>query len=188
VGKARGNGSTIRNIVETRRMVTGEPRTSLVDVAPGGRAAPVVPAELAVWVALGVPVVPAELAVWVALVVPVGPVVLAVWVALGVPENPAVLVGLEDPGGPENRVALVVLESQGVPENRVVQELETGPVAVELALVQVEVRLRTKSGIAAHRHGQVRVPKKAEDLAEVAAVTMLAPAAAEAVTAWAAAE
>jgi hypothetical protein len=175
----------------------------LVDVAPGGRAAPVVPAELAVWVALGVPVVPAELAVWVALVVPVGPVVLAVWVALvvpvgpvvlavwvalGVPENPAVLVGLEDPGGPENRVALVVLESQGVPENRVVQELETGPVAVELALVQVEVRLRTKSGIAAHRHGQVRVPKKAEDLAEVAAVTMLAPAAAEAVTAWAAAE
>ena len=83
----------------------------------------------------------------------------------------------------------MALESPEVPEDRVVQELETGPVAaVELALVQVEVRLRTKSGIAAHRHGQVRVPKKAEDLAEVAAVTMLAPAAAEAVTAWAAAE
>jgi hypothetical protein len=99
-----------------------------------------------------------------------------------------VLVGLEDPGVPENPVVLVALESPVVPENPVVQELEPGPVAaVELAPVQVEARLRTKSVIAAHHHGQVRVPKKVEDLAAVAAATMHAPAATEAGIAWAAA-
>jgi hypothetical protein len=158
--------------VETRRTVTGEPRTSLADVVPGARVAPVVRVVLAVWVAL---------------VVPVGPVVLAVWVALAVLESPAVrvvLVGLEDlavPGVPENPVALVVLESP------VVQELEIGPVAAELALVQVEVRLRTKSVIAARRHDQAPRLAAEEDLAAVVETTR-DPAATEAGIAWAVAE
>jgi hypothetical protein len=48
-------------------------------------------------------------------------------------------------------------------------------------------RLRTKSAIAVHRRGQVRVPKRVEDLAAVAAETTRGPAATEAAAAWVAA-
>jgi hypothetical protein len=48
-------------------------------------------------------------------------------------------------------------------------------------------RLRTKSAIAVHRRGQVRVPKRVEDLAAVAAETTRGPAATEVAVAWAAA-
>jgi len=50
------------------------------------------------------------------------------------------------------------------------------------------VRPKNRSVIAAHHRGLVRVPKKAEDLAAVAAATMHAAAVTEAATAWAAAE
>jgi hypothetical protein len=69
--------------------------------------------------------------------------------------------------------ALAAAELERVP---VVPAPERGPVAV---------LLRTKSVIAVHRRGQVHLA--VEDLA-VAAETMREPAAAEAATAWAAAE
>jgi hypothetical protein len=76
---------------------------------------------------------------------------------------------------------------RAVPEDPVVPELELGPVAAEREPVQVAAPARIKSATAAHHHGQVRVPKRAEDLAAVAAATMHARAVTEAGTAWAAA-
>ena len=112
-----------------------------------------------------------------ALAEPVGPVVLAdpvvqvelvAQVVLAVPVVPAAL---------ENPAVQVVPESPGV------QELV--PVGAARVLVQVAAPARIKSATAAHHHGQVRVPKRAEDLAAVAAATMHAPAVPEAATAWA---
>jgi hypothetical protein len=127
-------------------------------------------AELAVQVAREAP---AGLVVPVALVVPENPVVPEDPVALVVPENPVV---------PEDPVAL------GVPEKPVAPELETVPAVEALVLGQVAAPVKIKSVTAAHHHGQVRVPKRVEDLAVVAAETMRAQAATEAAKAWAAAE
>jgi hypothetical protein len=78
----------------------------------------------------------------------------------------------------------VVAEPEHVP---VVAKLEHVPEA-ELGHARVAARrLRTKSAIAVHRRGQVRVPKRVEDLAVVAAETTRGPAATEAAAAWAAA-
>jgi len=93
-------------------------------------------------------------------------------------------------------VVLEDLAVRAVPEDPVAPELETGrvaeqelgPVAAEREPVQVAAPARIKSATAARHHGQVRVPKRAEDLAAVAAATMHAPAVAEVATAWAAAE
>jgi hypothetical protein len=79
--------------------------------------------------------------------------------------------------------------AQGVTELELNREagLELDPEA-ELAHARVAARrLRTKSAIAVHRRGQVRVPKRVEDLAAVAAETTRGPAATEAAAAWAAA-
>ena len=96
----------------------------------------------------------------------------AVWVAVAVPavpENPVVPVALE----------LAPAEVRE-PENVPVEALpERDPVAVPL---------RTKSVTAAHRRGLVRVPKRVEDMAVVAAETTPARAAKEAARAWVAAE
>jgi hypothetical protein len=63
------------------------------------------------------------------------------------------------------------------------------PVEVELGHVRVAVpALRTRSVIAAHRHGQVRVRKRVEDLAAAAAEITPEQAATEVAAAWAAAE
>jgi len=134
--------------------------------------APEALAELAVQVALENPVVQAALAV---LVVPVALENLAVQV---VPANPAVRAVPEDP------VARAVPEL----ETGRVAELELVPVAAEREPDQVAVRLRIKSVTEPHRHGQVRVPKRVEDLAAAAAETTHAPAVTEVATAWGAAE
>jgi len=122
----------------------------------------------------------------VASVVPEGPVALAVpedlaglavQVALGVPEDPAV------------QVALGVSESPAV---RVALERELVP--VEVVLVpdhrpdQLAVALRTKSVIAAHHPDQVPLLAVEEDLVAAVAETTREPVAAEAVTAWEAAD
>jgi hypothetical protein len=115
-----------------------------------------------------------------ALAEPVGPVVLAdpgvrvelvAQVALAAPVVPVVLAVLVVPAA---------LENQAVPELVLV--------GAARGLVQVAAAARIKSATAAHRHGQVRVPKRAEDLAAVAAATMHAPAVTEVATAWAVAE
>ena len=109
-----------------------------------------------------------------ALAEPVGPVVLA---------DPGVRVELVA------QVVLVVLAAPVVPaalENQAVPELVL--VGAARGLVQVAAPARIKSATAAHHHGQVRVPTRAEDLAAVAAATMHAPAVTEVATAWAVAE
>lgn len=84
------------------------------------------------------------------------------------------------------RAALENLVVQVVPENPAVQELV--PVGAVRVLVQVAPQAKIKWATAAHHHGQVRVPKRVEDLAEEAAATMRAPAVTEAATAWEGAE
>jgi hypothetical protein len=70
---------------------------------------------------------------------------------------------------------------------RVEAELELGPVEVEPELVRAAVALRTKSATGAHRQDLVRL--LAAEASVVAGVeTSLAPAAAEAATAWVAVE
>jgi hypothetical protein len=69
-----------------------------------------------------------------------------------------------------------------------VAELELDPVAVELAHALVAVHPKNKSATAARRRGLVRVPKKAEDTAAVAAATTREPVATEVAGAWVAAE
>jgi hypothetical protein len=132
-------------------------------------------------VALAVQVVPAVQVAPVARVVPAvraAPVVLEDLAVRVVPENPAVRAVPEDP------VALAVPEL----ETGRVAELELVPVAAEREPDQVAVRLRIKSVTEPHRHGQVRVPKRVEDLGAAAAETTHAPAVTEVATAWGAAE
>jgi len=150
-------------------------------VAPVGLAEPAAQGAREALVALAVQVVPA---------VQVAPVARVVPAVLVVPENPAVLaalVVLEDlavRAVPEDPVALAAPEL----ETGRVAELELVPVAAEREPDQVAVRLRIKSVTEPHRHGQVRVPKRVEDLAAAAAETTHAPAVTEVATAWAAAE
>ena len=124
----------------------------------------------------------------------------AAQVVLAVLESPVVqgarvaLVVLEKPADPAGREAPVVSESPAVPvaleRGRAVAELQHAPVVAVPVLghrhVQPAIPLRTKSVTAAHRPDLVPL-LVAEDLA-VAAETTLEPVAAEAATAWAAAE
>jgi hypothetical protein len=59
---------------------------------------------------------------------------------------------------------------------------------VELETVRVAAPAKIKLVTALHRHGRVRVPKKVEDLAAVAAETTPGQAAIEVAKAWAVAE
>jgi hypothetical protein len=129
-------------------------------------------------VALAVQVVPAVQVAPVARVVPAVRAALVDLAVQVVPANPAVRAVPEDP------VALAVPEL----ETGRVAELELVPVAAEREPDQVAVRLRIKSVTEPHRHGQVRVPKRVEDLAAAAAETTHAPAVTEVATAWGAAE
>ena len=70
---------------------------------------------------------------------------------------------------------------------RAAEELELAPLAAELVLAQPVVALRTKSVTAAHRPDLVPL-LAAEDLAAAVAETTREPVAAEAVTAWEAAD
>jgi hypothetical protein len=115
-----------------------------------------------------------------ALAEPVGPVVLADPVVQAALVAQVVLAVLVVP------VALANPAVQVVPENPAVPELV--PVGAARALVQVAPPAKIKWVTAAHHHGQVRVPTRVEALAVVAAATMHAPAATEAVRAWAAVE
>jgi hypothetical protein len=93
---------------------------------------------------------------------------------------------------PEHGPVEVALELSPVAAERerarAAAELEHGPVAAVPELDPLAVLPKNKSVTAVHHRGLVRVPKKAEDLAAVAAATMHAAAVAEAATAWAAAE
>jgi hypothetical protein len=129
-------------------------------------------------VALAVQVVPAVQVAPVARVVPAVRAALVDLAVQVVPANPAVRAVPEDP------VALAVPEL----ETGRVAELELVPVAAEREPDQVAVRLRIKSVTEPHRHGQVRVPKRVEDLGAAAAETTHAPAVTEVATAWGAAE
>jgi len=110
----------------------------------------------------------------------------------------AVLAVREAPAVPVAQVVLAVLvvpAAAKLEHARVVAGLELVPAAepavnpVEAqVLVQVAAPARIKSVTAVHHRGLVRVPKKAEDLAAVAAATMHVPAVTEAATAWAVAE
>jgi hypothetical protein len=139
-----------------------------VAVAPGVRA------ELAELAAQGVREALVALAVQVVPAVQVAPVARVV------------------PAVPELAIVQAVARVQVIVQAE--EGLELGPAAepaVDPAeaqvLVQVAAPARIKSATAVHRHGQVRVPKRVEDLAAAAAETTRAPAATEAATAWAAA-
>ena len=108
--------------------------------------------------------------------------------------------------GPVVRVALAELVSQVALAELVSQVAQAGLVVPaelelnreeepELGLVEVvperdpvAVLVKSKSVTALHRHGQVRVPKRVEDLAVGAAETTPEQAAIEAEKAWAAVE
>jgi hypothetical protein len=171
---ARGRviGSTIRNIVETRLMVTGEQRISLEATTGSNPAAVIAPAlELVI----------------------VQAAVQARVIALGVGLVLAIVLAV---------VLVLVIDQVAALELRIVrvaEELVLDPVVVELARVQAEavplrdhphdrlaVLPKTKSVIVPHHRGRA-VVLAAEDLAAVAETTR-EPAAAEAVAAWAAAE
>ena len=208
--RARVIGSTIRNTVEMHRMATEERRVNSAAMPVSSRAAElVVVVALAASVARAVLVVPEDLAVKVASAALVVPEDQAVQVALAgsvVPEDQAVRVALAASVVPEDQAVQVALAASVVPEDPVVRVAlgaPENPAVAELVLVivpaeavpaqgrpraQVVVPLKTKSAIAVHHRGLVRVPKKAEDLVAVAAETTHGPVATEAVTAWAAAE
>jgi len=105
---------------------------------------------------------------------------LAVQAVLAVREAPAVLVAQ---AAAKLEHARVVAGLELVPA----AEPAVNPVEAQV-LVQVAAPARIKSVTAVHHLGLVRVPKKAEDLAAVAAATMHVPAVTEAATAWAVAE
>jgi len=131
-------------------------------------------------------------------------VALAVQVVLAARADQEALAELAVPvvqEAPAGLVAQVVLAVLVVPaaakleHARVEAGLELVPAAepavnpVEAqVLVQVAAPARIKSAIAAHPHGQVRVPKLVEDLAVEVVETTQGQAAAEAATAWEEAE
>jgi len=102
---------------------------------------------------------------------------------------PAVPVVQEVPAGP------VVQAAAKLEHARVEAGLELVP-AAEPAVNPVEVRepdrvavpLKNKLATAAHHRGQVRVPKRVEDLAAAEAETTREPVVTEVATAWEAAE
>jgi hypothetical protein len=186
------DGSTTRNTVATRRTATEEPRTSSVVRVLAEPVIAAVPEDLVVPVARAAlavpedPVVPVARAALAALANRVASVALAVRVVLAELANRVALAEL---------AVRVVLAELANPVALAELAVRVAPVALELVPVvavperdQVEAQRRTKSATAAHHHGQVRVPKRAEDLAAVAAATMHAPAVTEAATAWEAAE
>ena len=163
--KGKVIGNTIRNIAEMHRMVIEEPRTSLAVKVLAVRVELVIVPEaesvrdpVAVQVALVVPEDQVELAVQAALVVLER---LAVQEALVVPEDPAVPVALER--------ELVQVEAEVVRDH---------------PRVQLALPLKTKSAIALRPPGLHPLLAAAEDWAAAVAEITLAPAAAEAVTAW----
>lgn len=191
-------GSIIRNTVGTLLTATEEQQTGSVVRVPAELAVVAASAEPAVQVGL------AELAAQVAQValagldVPVAQVELealaeledqvvpAVRAALVVQENQVAPVGLVASAEPVVQVELAELVASAELVNQEAPVVLAGRVApAGLELAPVAVLVRTKSVIAAHRRGQVPVPR-VEDL-RAAAETMHAPAAAEAEKAWAAA-
>ncbi len=178
------------------RTATEEPQTNLAQTIASNLEAVIEP--LAVVVAPGELVAPVGLEEPAAQGVREALVVLAVQkglVAQAVQVVPAELAIVQA----EARV-LVIVQAVEVPAQVIVQAAEAqaqliaqeaepavNPVEAQV-LVQVAAPARIKSATAAHHHGQVRVPNRAEDLAAVAAATMHAPAATEAATAWEAAE
>jgi len=162
-------GNTTRNTAEMRPMAIEEPRTSSVAMRGSSRAA-----ELVVVVAPEELVAPAGLEP-AAQVVREALVALAVQVVLAARADQEALAELAVPvvqEAPAGLVAQVVLAVLVVPaaakleHARVEAGLELVPAAepavnpVEAqVLVQVAAPARIKSAIAAHPHGQVRVPK-----------------------------
>jgi hypothetical protein len=160
------------------RVASGEPVVQEALAGLAAQVAPVVPVVPAEQLAPVVPVVPAVRAAPVVLVVPAVRAAPVVLVAPVVQVAPAVRVALVVPVVPVVRV---------VQENPVAPELGTGPVvALELALVQVAVALRTKSVTTRPRRGRVAAPRVEDSAA--AAETTREPVAAEAGRAWAVAE
>jgi len=160
--KGKVTGNTIRNIVEMRLTVTGEQRISL-EATPGSNPAAVTAPALALETARGAELEQA--------IVP--------GVALELQTVPA---AEELEHAPAAELALV----------QAVAVLEPDQVAVVLVRDHLRARLaealRTKSVTAAHPHDLVPLLEAGEDLAAAAVETTREPAAAEAATAWAAAE
>jgi len=182
-------GSTIRNTAEMHPMGTGKQPISLavrgLEIVPAVRVASVVPEDPAVRVVLESPaVLPVALVVQEDRVVPAARVVS---------ENPAVPVALELQTVPVAVRARVIVPGAGpgLAIVRAAGQLQHAPVVAVPVLghrhVQPAIPLRTKSVTAAHRPDLVPLLEAEEDLAAVAETTR-EPAAAEAVTAWAAAE
>jgi hypothetical protein len=173
------SGNTIRNTGEMRRTVTEEPRTnSAANEAREEEAALAVVAEPGEPVVLAGLVELAAQVVQEALAELVDQAVLAALAAsaeLVVREALAELVVREALVELVNREALAELVVREAPE-----ELELVPVAV--------LQARIRSVTAAHRHGQVPVPKRVEDMAVAVAEIMREPAATEAAVVWAAVE
>jgi hypothetical protein len=192
-------GSTIRNTAEMRPMGTGKRRISTavgrlvliaLEVGPELETAQVAALELVIAPAVVPELGTAQVAV---LALPIGPAAVleletAQAVVLALPIGPAAV--------PELGTAQVAVLALPIGPAAVL-ELETAQAAVELQTAraagparghrhaQPVARPKTKWVTAAHRRDQAHLA--AEDLA-VAAETMHEPAAAEAATAWAAAE
>ncbi len=190
-------GSTIRNTAEMPPMATEIQPINSADVAPVVRVALVVLEGPVARVALVVPEDP------VARVASVGLEGPAARVASAVPEDPVARVASVGLESPVARAGLVVSESPAVPVVLVVPvaaALEHGQVAaLERELAQaaavpvanhprarLAVPLRIKSVTARHRRDRVPAPRVEDSAAAVE--TTREQVAAEAVTAWEAAE
>jgi hypothetical protein len=191
------SGNTIRNTGEMRRTVTEEPRTnSAANEAREEEAALAVVAEPGEPVVLAGLVELAAQVVQEALAELVDQAVLAALAAsaeLVVREALAELVVREALVELVNREALAELVVREAPEELVnreaLAELVVREAPEELELVPVAVlQARIRSVTAAHRHGQVPVPKRVEDMAVAVAEIMREPAATEAAVVWAAVE
>ena len=190
-------GSTIRNTEVTLRTATGEQQINLVAMLANNQGAAIVPA--------------AELELGQAAAEPqIGPVVVELRLAPVAVEPqigraaaelelaPAVVELQIDPVAVELVPNQAAVELERVPAAaepqivRAVEELQHAPVvAVPVPghrRGRLAAALRTKSVTAAHPRDLVPLLEAGEDLAAAVAETMPEPAAAEAATAWAAAE
>jgi hypothetical protein len=177
-------------------MVIEELRTSLVAMRVNSRAVVAEPVVRVGLVEQAAQVAQEGSAAQAVLVVQVAREVSAELVAQVDREAPAELVAQVDREAPAEsvvQVARVVLAGLVVQlaalELRLVKAGPGhDPVGVVPERDPVAVPVKAKSVTATHHRALVRVPKRAEDLAAVAAATMRAPAATEAAAAWAAAE
>jgi hypothetical protein len=169
--------------------VVAEP---VVRVGLAGLAAQVDLGALAVLVGLAAQVDRGALAVLVGLVAQADREALAVLAGLAAQADREALAVLAGLAAQADREALAALAGLVVPVAQLELRLvkagpEHDPVGVVPEREPVAVPVKAKSVIAVHHRALVRVPKRAEDSAVVAAATMQEQAATEAARAWVAA-